>query len=314
MAPTQRTPRWGSDAKGMNVSTSSGAVCAPLFTLLGVVCLCSHCMVYTCVLTGTTRVFHVTGWQTPYVDVFTHFDVTSGKKCSKTGDVTRVMDKTLRKHVYRIYGNVLAGNCLSLPKALSQSLGLVGSQLYVLFRVPGKKYFAMHFDIGTENGVTVRISVSNTYQEFKATSTWLQFPFELKSQRWSLLHLDVKSILSIFTSHTFSCIRGMQFCSCLYVKGAFTSGIIFDDPESVPRAMRFPVTGNTAWSDLYDHIKFPTETPLAVAKDVELPPPHPAVSAQDKLTDVSTVCVCICVWTPYVCLHVYEHRACAYVY
>ena len=35
----------------------------------------------------------------------------------------------------------------------------------------------VHMDVATSDGLVIRISFSNLFKEFKATSTWLQFPF-----------------------------------------------------------------------------------------------------------------------------------------
>lgn len=35
----------------------------------------------------------------------------------------------------------------------------------------------VHIDVATDEGLTIRISFSNMFKEFKSTSTWLQFPF-----------------------------------------------------------------------------------------------------------------------------------------
>ena len=39
------------------------------------------------------------------------------------------------------------------------------------------KYFVVHVDTLSEDGLVVRISFSNLFKEFKSTATWLQFPF-----------------------------------------------------------------------------------------------------------------------------------------
>ena len=74
-------------------------------------------------------------------------------------------------------GSIPASNYILLPNTSSQSLGLTGRFLYLLFKpVPGK-YFVVHIDVATLDGLVVRISFSNLFKEFKSTSTWLQFPF-----------------------------------------------------------------------------------------------------------------------------------------
>lgn len=79
--------------------------------------------------------------------------------------------------MYRITGTIPASNFIQFPHTSTQSLGLTGRYLYCLFRpIPGK-YFVVHVDVATDEGLTIRISFSNMFKEFKSTSTWLQFPF-----------------------------------------------------------------------------------------------------------------------------------------
>ena len=79
--------------------------------------------------------------------------------------------------MYRITGSIPASNFIQFPRTSTQSLGLTGRYLYCLFRpIPGK-YFVVHIDVATDDGLTIRISFSNMFKEFKSTSTWLQFPF-----------------------------------------------------------------------------------------------------------------------------------------
>lgn len=59
-------------------------------------------------------------------------------------------DQTLRCRVYRIRGAASASNYLQLPPTGSQSLGLTGRYLYVLFRPLPGKHFVIHLDVATE--------------------------------------------------------------------------------------------------------------------------------------------------------------------
>ena len=79
--------------------------------------------------------------------------------------------------VYRITGSIPASNFIQFPRTSTQSLGLTGRYLYCLLRPIAGKYFVVHVDVATEDGLTIRISFSNMFKEFKSTSTWLQFPF-----------------------------------------------------------------------------------------------------------------------------------------
>lgn len=86
-------------------------------------------------------------------------------------------DKNLKCTVYKITGSIPAGNYIQIPKTSSQSLGLTGRYLYLLFKPVAGKYFVVHMDVATQDGFIVRVSFSNLFKEFKSTSTWLQFPF-----------------------------------------------------------------------------------------------------------------------------------------
>lgn len=61
-----------------------------------------------------------------------------------------LQDKTLKGTVYRIRGSIPASNYLQLPRTGSQSLGLCGRYLYLLFRPLPRKYFVVHLDVATE--------------------------------------------------------------------------------------------------------------------------------------------------------------------
>lgn len=59
-------------------------------------------------------------------------------------------DKTLKCSVYRVRGSISAANYIQLPKTSTQSLGLTGRYLYVLFRPLPTKHFVIHLDVATE--------------------------------------------------------------------------------------------------------------------------------------------------------------------
>ncbi|XP_048351372.1 WD repeat-containing protein 90 [Sphaerodactylus townsendi] len=237
-------------------------------------------------------------WQHPFLNVFKHFKVEEWKRSTKEGDVTTVMDKTLKGTVYRISGSVPASNYLQLPKTSTQSLGLTGCYLYILFKPMPTKYFVVHLDVATEDCQVVRISFSNLFKEFKSTATWLQFPFICGAAkgslyentakaakrdlvglaptnvRWTFLTLDLRHILSLYLNRNYSHLKNIKLCSNLLVKNLFTSNLLFDPgvPFSeahqsklvssglspVPREMAFPVPKGENWHDLYDCIRFPS--------------------------------------------------------
>ncbi|XP_073504675.1 WD repeat-containing protein 90 isoform X2 [Phyllobates terribilis] len=238
-------------------------------------------------------------WQQPYVNVFKHVQLDEWKRSSREGDVAAVMDRGLKCTVYKIRGAVPAGNYIQVPKTSSQSLGLSGRHLYLLFRpIPGK-HFVVHVDVSAEDGQTIRISFSNLFKEFKSTATWLQFPFVCGAvkgsvydstvqsarhglvgpapagSRWTCLLLDLRYVLSMYLSRRYSHLRSVKLCSNLLVKNLVTSDLLFN-PEvtynearqskaphngfaPMPREMAFPVPKGEKWHDLYDFIRFPSD-------------------------------------------------------
>ncbi|XP_075422310.1 WD repeat-containing protein 90 isoform X3 [Ascaphus truei] len=237
-------------------------------------------------------------WQHPFVNVFKHLRLEEWKRSSKEGDVSSVMDKTLKCTAYRIRGSIPAGNYIQLPKTSSQSLGLTGRYFYLLFRPLPGKHFVVHVDVSAEDGQTIRISFSSLFKEFKSTATWLQFPFvggavkgsvydstaqtarhdlvgpAPSGSRWTCLLLDLQYILSMYLSRRYSHLRSVKLCSNLLVKNLLTSDLLFNPvtfnearqtkplPQGVapmPREMTFPVPKGEKWHDLYDFIRFPSD-------------------------------------------------------
>ncbi|NWH17989.1 WDR90 protein, partial [Grus americana] len=208
-------------------------------------------------------------------------------------------DARLKGTVYRIRGSVPASNYLQLPRTGTQSLGLAGRYLYLLFRPVPRKHFVVHLDVATEENQVVRISFSNLFKEFKATATWLQFPFVCGAAkgsacdrtarrgekhlagaapadaRWTCLVLDLHSILSLYLNRRYSHLKSIKLCSNLLVKNLCTSDLVFDPGVTfsearqtdlarhgvapMPREMAFPVPKGENWHDLYDYIRFPAE-------------------------------------------------------
>ncbi|XP_054849422.1 WD repeat-containing protein 90 isoform X2 [Eublepharis macularius] len=238
-------------------------------------------------------------WQHPFLNVFKHFKVEEWKRSTKEGDVTTVTDKTLKGTVYRISGSVPASNYLQLPKTSTQSLGLTGCYLYILFKPMPTKYFVVHLDVATEDSQVVRISFSNLFKEFKSTATWLQFPFICGAARgsvyentvkaakrdlvglaptnvrWTFLTFDLRHVLSLYLNRSYSHLKSVRLCSNLLVKNLFTSNLLFDPGVTfsevqqskqtlqgvapIPREMAFPMPKGENWHDLYDYIRFPSD-------------------------------------------------------
>lgn len=235
-------------------------------------------------------------WQHPFVNLFKQFNISTWLKSMKEGEVANVMDHNLKGFIYQITGPVPAANFIHLPKSNSQSLSLTGRYLYLLFKpVPGK-YFVVHIDTTTADGVVVRISFSNLFKEFKASSTWLQFPYLCnpakgsvcsvtmagsidvsgpapQSVRWTVLCFDLQQVLTLFANRKYLYLKSIRLCANMYVKNIFTSDLLFEPGVSVaegkkmglhlvglapmPREMAFPLHKGSDWHEHYDLIRFP---------------------------------------------------------
>ncbi|XP_064594375.1 WD repeat-containing protein 90-like isoform X2 [Liolophura sinensis] len=250
-------------------------------------------------------------WQHPYVNVFKHFNLSSWKKSTKEGEVASSMDKQLKGTVYKITGSIPAGNYIQLPKTSSQSLGLSGRYFYLLFKPIPSKYFVVHIDLVTPDNLVVRLSFSNLFKEFKATSTWLQFPFLCNtdrgcafgyasagnkekagpapiSSRWTVLCLDFHYILSMYLNRKFSYMKSVKLCANMLVRNIFTSDFLYEPGLTVeevkkaggisngmspmPREMAFPLMKTDNWSDHYDLIRFPAELSSNPTQPMPYPP------------------------------------------
>uniref|UniRef100_A0A8C6RRY9 WD repeat-containing protein 90 n=1 Tax=Nannospalax galili TaxID=1026970 RepID=A0A8C6RRY9_NANGA len=244
-------------------------------------------------------------WQHPFLNVFRHFRVDEWKRSSKEGDVAMVTDKTLKSAVYRIRGSVSASNYIQLPRTSTQSLGLTGRYLYVLFRPLPTKHFVIHLDVSTEDGQVIRVSFSNLFKEFKSSATWLQFPFVFQtrtprrggdtwsrkgnlagvapsSARWTCLQLDLQDTLMFYLNRRYSHLKSIRLCASLLVRNLYTSDLCFDPAVTVtearraklpvtpvPREMAFPVPKGESWHDHYIHIWFPSDGSKAPSNQVQ---------------------------------------------
>ena len=202
----------------------------------------------------------------------------------------------MKATVYRISGAVLSCNYIQFPKATSQSLGLTGRYLYLLFRPLPTKYFSIHFELATDAGLAVRVSLSNLFKEFKSTSTWLQFPFSFldsdvektdateekenrkkggtvkhsqMQHRWTLLVLDLRATLTQHLNANFAYVKNIKLCANILVRGVFTSNTEYSplsseaqggEVQPLPREMCFPLGKSEDFTELYNFVRFPSES------------------------------------------------------
>ncbi|NWQ63634.1 WDR90 protein, partial [Neopipo cinnamomea] len=270
-------------------------------------------------------------WQRPYLNIFKHFRVEEWKHSAKEGDVAALTDTRLKGIIYRIRGSNPASSYLQLPRAGTQSLGLTGRYLYLLFRPLPRKHFLVHLDVTTEENQVVRISFSSFFKEFKSTATWLQFPFVCGAAKdsacdsvsrhgvsgaapadvpWTCLVLDLSSILSLYLNCRYSHLRAVKLCSNLLVKNLCTSDLVFDPGVTfskarhtdlahrgiapMPREMAFPVPKGEKWHDLYDYIRFPSEGLKLPYDSIQRSCPSPAAVSEEPVCPPVTLTRAVC--------------------
>ena len=150
------------------------------------------------------------------------------------------------------WSNSLPTTIASFPPSLGNRFRLTGHFRYLVFRPTPGWFFVMHLDLATEDGLSVRISLSNLYKCFKKSATWAQLPLvysektgeaflvcsserenesESLSQpapensRWTFLALDLQAmVFELFRNH-YAHVKTVKLCANMTVKGAYTSDI-----------------------------------------------------------------------------------------
>lgn len=177
-----------------------------------------------------------------------------------------------------------------------QSLGLTGRYIYFLFKPVPNKCFSLHIDIATVEKVSIRVSFSNLFKEFKVTSTWLQFPYVIQAPKgsvyektelnardlsgsappitkWTILCIDLIGLTQSYSSRTYQCVRGYKLCANMLVKNVITSDLLYEPGithaearlrsttgAAFPRELAFPCEKHENWHLLYDYVSFPSES------------------------------------------------------
>ena len=138
------------------------------------------------------------------------------------------------------------------------------------------------WQVVTRCGAVIRISVSNLYKQFKASSTWLQFPYTpAESSRWTVLQLSFLLLLRKYVNKDYSHLKCMKLCANMLIKNAMISSRPYSATllptkartvdeitsregtgceEPLPREMRYPVPSGCSWVDVYHLVKLPETT------------------------------------------------------
>ena len=241
-------------------------------------------------------------WQSPCLNIFKTYKVLSLKESSAfhlKGDTRVSSDNLIKSQKIDITGNIPAQAYLQLPSdAAKDSLNLIGRYFYLNFKPSPNAYFVVHLDLQIANSsITVRLSFSNLFKQFKTSPTWLQIPFLIDSSPgtpdgtadckipegvrspdktpWIMFCLDLKKTMAVHLNKKYGGLKAIRICANLSVKSVFTSDIEFNPTLSptearkqgfksnseafspMPREMNFFVQKDQNWDDFYHYIRFP---------------------------------------------------------
>lgn len=274
-------------------------------------------------------------WQHPYVDVLRQVGAFEGRHSRVVGDVKRMLDPTLNKQVLCIRGSVSAANFIELPgpgtntkeqqrttqrsapspggrapsatAAAATSLGLTGEYMYLQIRAVADKFFVIHVDVQTAQGLIIRLSISNIFKHIKLMNHGrvLQLPCDFLSTKWTVIALhfpsllnecsnNVQSMHAINTSdgsssaahglkYVYSFVHRIQLCSSLYVKNVITSSHRYSI-ASFPKEAKFFVGRGYSFDDFYEWFWIVTPPNKATARAAQIDAEE-AHDEQQQLTE-----------------------------
>ncbi|WIA16802.1 hypothetical protein OEZ85_013742 [Tetradesmus obliquus] len=195
-------------------------------------------------------------WQHPFVNVFKLCGVEQQDQQKRdaeiSGKVAARMDDAIHKRVLRITGAIPAVNYLKLPKSRGFALHGRFCYLQVRFEQPSA-LFSIHLEAVTADGNTCRISIGNIFkaENVKKKAGCIQFTMKDPPSCWMLLSVDLAAAVAVAAAagssssssssgstqaSPYSHLKGMQLCSTLTVRSAFTSDIRFG-LQTLPREM-----------------------------------------------------------------------------
>ena len=170
-----------------------------------------------------------------------------------------------------IQGSISANNFITLPhpNCLLKSLNLTGRFIYLEVKsFNAGTPFSLHFDYGlAERSHSLRLSVSNLFKNFNASNGFvLQVPLELRSERWTVVCLDLVEIFkksnmfpqSYKIEGAFS-LKAINLCANIQVRGIYTSDNVYDY-ITMPSDMKFKFGFDiNRWEEFFDWLSLPAD-------------------------------------------------------
>lgn len=229
----------------------------------------------------------------PYIDILKLFSK-DWSRAELSGDTQQTIDKTIGKKCFTVGGITPASNYLALPKpALSQGLGLESPYLYLQLKLEPSAAFTLHFDIVTDRGFGIRLSLSSRYSTAKRVGTVVQLPCPPSllrtAGRWTVLALDLPRLVGRLVPADkdggFQTLKAIVACCTLSLRAAFVSEQVYD-PASLPRDLTLPVPNSASFKDVYCWLWLPMPPPNGRTTPVAnvASPPH-SMAAVTKATE-----------------------------
>ncbi|KAL8425670.1 hypothetical protein Efla_003990 [Eimeria flavescens] len=129
--------------------------------------------------------------------------------------------------------------------------------VYVQFKPVARRFFVMHFDLNTSKRMMLRITLTNLVKKPKVLARVIQYPL-LPPSRWVQACLHIPSLLGQFTklSPTGNTLVSIQICSSLYLRGIFTSDVLYTTND-LPRDLRLHEVYSSRPSELLPWVYVP---------------------------------------------------------
>jgi len=126
--------------------------------------------------------------------------------------------------------------------------------------------------------------MSNLFREVKVQGWTLHLPALVRTAKWTVLALDLPALLKLHMNKVYSCLKGVNACSSMFIRNVYTSDNFYAY-DTMPKDMAFPVYEGQSWEDMYDWQSAPHnagQVVLQASKNVNAAPKAVSEKAKPK--------------------------------
>ena len=155
----------------------------------------------------------------------------------------------------------------------------------------------IHIDIVTTDGLSVRLSLSNLYKQFKCSHLSVQFPYVFDAStgkgcvvnqgrvqttptpdnsQWTVLVIDMSTVIAHHFKAYGSCygyLKTVMLCANMMLKGLHCSNVLITT-DTLPRDMLLPLTKGLDFVQVYDYLvvsgQFSDTVPSSASRPLKL--------------------------------------------